>query len=181
MLPLLKLLAHYGLHLVAPYFLAALWPERSRLRVYLLLLATMVIDLDHLLVRPIFDPERCSVGFHLLHSWPFVCCTRCSVCYPTNASAGRGGYGCWASACAFISSPTGRTSSSGASSTAASPSSRSAPPTYLDAPTPLAPSPKLPQPSSKRRTALQPMTDSPARRRPACPSELTTSPQLREG
>ncbi|WP_299318624.1 DUF6122 family protein [uncultured Porphyromonas sp.] len=72
MLPLLKLLAHYGLHLVAPYFLAALWPKRSRLRVYLLLLATMAIDLDHLLVRPIFDPERCSVGFHLLHSWPFV-------------------------------------------------------------------------------------------------------------
>lgn len=72
MLPLLKLLVHYGLHFVAPYFLAALWPERSRLRVYLLLLATMAIDLDHLLVRPIFDPERCSVGFHLLHSWPFV-------------------------------------------------------------------------------------------------------------
>ena len=72
MLPLLKLLAHYGLHFVAPYFLAALWPERSRLRIYLLLLATMAIDLDHLLVRPIFDPERCSVGFHLLHSWPFV-------------------------------------------------------------------------------------------------------------
>ena len=72
MLPLLKLLAHYGLHFVAPYFLAALWPQHSRLRVYLLLLATMAIDLDHLLVRPIFDPERCSVGFHLLHSWPFV-------------------------------------------------------------------------------------------------------------
>lgn len=72
MLPLLKLLAHYGLHLVAPYFLATLWPQHSRLRVYLLLLATMAIDLDHLLVRPIFDSERCSVGFHLLHSWPFV-------------------------------------------------------------------------------------------------------------
>lgn len=72
MLPLLKTLVHYGLHFVAPYFLAALWPQRSRLRVYLLLLATMAIDLDHLLVRPIFDSERCSVGFHLLHSWPFV-------------------------------------------------------------------------------------------------------------
>lgn len=72
MLALLKLLAHYGLHLVAPYFLATLWPQHSRLRVYLLLLATMAIDLDHLLVRPIFDSERCSVGFHLLHSWPFV-------------------------------------------------------------------------------------------------------------
>lgn len=27
----------------------------------------LVIDLDHLLADPIFDPGRCSVGFHPLH------------------------------------------------------------------------------------------------------------------
>ena len=32
----------------------------------------MLVDLDHLLVRPIFDPNRCSVGFHLLHSYPMI-------------------------------------------------------------------------------------------------------------
>lgn len=35
---------------------------------YLLFLAAMLIDLDHLLANPVFDPNRCSVGFHFLHS-----------------------------------------------------------------------------------------------------------------
>lgn len=30
--------------------------------------ATMVVDADHLLATPIYDPERCSIGFHPLHS-----------------------------------------------------------------------------------------------------------------
>ncbi len=30
---------------------------------------TMVIDLDHLLATPIFDPNRCSIGFHTFHSY----------------------------------------------------------------------------------------------------------------
>lgn len=33
------------------------------------MLLTFVIDLDHLLADPIFDPNRCSVGFHPLHSY----------------------------------------------------------------------------------------------------------------
>ena len=28
----------------------------------------MLADLDHLLADPIFDPNRCSIGFHPLHS-----------------------------------------------------------------------------------------------------------------
>ncbi len=31
--------------------------------------AANVIDADHLLADPIFDPDRCSIGFHLLHGW----------------------------------------------------------------------------------------------------------------
>ena len=27
----------------------------------------MVIDLDHLVADPIYDPDRCSIGFHPLH------------------------------------------------------------------------------------------------------------------
>lgn len=30
---------------------------------------TMLVDLDHLLANPIFDPNRCSIGFHPLHSY----------------------------------------------------------------------------------------------------------------
>ena len=29
---------------------------------------TMMVDLDHLIADPIFDPQRCSIGFHPLHS-----------------------------------------------------------------------------------------------------------------
>ena len=32
------------------------------------MLATILVDLDHLLADPIFSPDRCSIGFHPLHS-----------------------------------------------------------------------------------------------------------------
>ncbi len=32
----------------------------------------MIVDVDHLLADPIYDPLRCSMGFHPLHTWPFV-------------------------------------------------------------------------------------------------------------
>lgn len=28
----------------------------------------MLIDIDHLLADPIYDPTRCSIGFHPLHT-----------------------------------------------------------------------------------------------------------------
>lgn len=33
------------------------------------MLATMLIDLDHLLANPIFDADRCSINFHPLHTY----------------------------------------------------------------------------------------------------------------
>lgn len=33
------------------------------------MLATMLVDLDHLLADPIFLASRCSIGFHPLHSY----------------------------------------------------------------------------------------------------------------
>jgi len=32
------------------------------------MLATMLVDVDHLLADPIYDPTRCSIGFHPLHT-----------------------------------------------------------------------------------------------------------------
>jgi hypothetical protein len=37
--------------------------------VTLILLAGIFIDADHLLSTPVFDPDRCSIGFHPLHSY----------------------------------------------------------------------------------------------------------------
>ena len=35
----------------------------------MILIATMLVDLDHLLADPIYDPSRCSINFHPLHSY----------------------------------------------------------------------------------------------------------------
>ena len=68
MIALLKPLVHYGLHFVFPAFIAWRWKGESFAKVYLLMLSTMLVDLDHLLAVPMFDPCRCSIGFHPLHS-----------------------------------------------------------------------------------------------------------------
>ena len=31
------------------------------------MIATMMVDIDHLLSSPIFDPNRCSIGTHPFH------------------------------------------------------------------------------------------------------------------
>ena len=33
-----------------------------------MLMCGMIIDVDHLLADPIYDPNRCSIGFHPLHT-----------------------------------------------------------------------------------------------------------------
>lgn len=33
------------------------------------MLATMLVDVDHLWANPIFDPGRCSINFHPLHGY----------------------------------------------------------------------------------------------------------------
>ena len=33
------------------------------------MLAAILIDVDHLLATPIFDPNRCSINFHFLHQY----------------------------------------------------------------------------------------------------------------
>ena len=33
----------------------------------MIMMATMLVDVDHLVADPIYDPLRCSVGFHPFH------------------------------------------------------------------------------------------------------------------
>jgi Family of unknown function (DUF6122) len=67
-LKILQFITHYGLHLVFPALLAY-WVFRSFWKkAWLIMVVTMLVDLDHLFANPIFDPNRCSIGFHLLHS-----------------------------------------------------------------------------------------------------------------
>jgi hypothetical protein len=47
---------------------AVIW-RRKWIRAGVVIAAGNLIDLDHLMADPIFDPNRCSIGFHLLHGW----------------------------------------------------------------------------------------------------------------
>ena len=60
---------HYGAHWLAPLLVARLLWAENWLRAGLVMLAANLIDLDALLADPIFDPNRCSIGFHPLHDW----------------------------------------------------------------------------------------------------------------
>jgi len=33
------------------------------------MIATMLVDIDHLLATPIYSPHRCSINFHILHTY----------------------------------------------------------------------------------------------------------------
>jgi hypothetical protein len=71
-LSLLQPVVHYGLHFLFPGLIAWLFFRPDWKRAWLLMIATMLVDLDHLLADPIFDPGRCSIGYHPLHSWPAI-------------------------------------------------------------------------------------------------------------
>ena len=60
---------HYFLHFGFPLLLAYVFFRQDWKKAYLILLATMLIDLDHLLADPIFQANRCSIGFHPLHTY----------------------------------------------------------------------------------------------------------------
>lgn len=60
---------HLFLHVAVPLAVAWLFFRPQLKRAALLMLGGILIDLDHLLAEPIIAPDRCSVGYHLLHSY----------------------------------------------------------------------------------------------------------------
>lgn len=63
---------HYFLHLIFPLLIARIYSRASWKRSYIILLLTILVDLDHLFADPIFAPCRCSINFHPLHSMPAI-------------------------------------------------------------------------------------------------------------
>ncbi len=39
---------------------------------YLIMIATMLVDIDHIIATPIYELNRCSIGFHPLHKLWFI-------------------------------------------------------------------------------------------------------------
>lgn len=60
---------HYGIHLLLPVLIGILAFPQYRLRAVLILLGGILLDVDHLLADPVFDPNRCSIDFHPLHTY----------------------------------------------------------------------------------------------------------------
>ena len=64
-----SLILHYSLHFFLPLIIAILFFKKEWKKVYVIMLLTMIVDLDHLLADPIYQADRCSINFHPLHSY----------------------------------------------------------------------------------------------------------------
>ncbi|MBC7851474.1 MAG: hypothetical protein H7Y31_17150 [Chitinophagaceae bacterium] len=60
---------HYSLHFLLPATIAFAFYRKTWQLTYLIFLATMLVDLDHLFAAPVYAPCRCSIGYHFLHSY----------------------------------------------------------------------------------------------------------------
>lgn len=66
---MLQSIVHYGIHVLGPLIVALVFFKSKWKIAFLIMISTMLIDLDHLIATPIFDPNRCSINFHPLHSY----------------------------------------------------------------------------------------------------------------
>jgi len=66
---MLQEILHYSLHLLFPGLIAWVFFREHWKKAWLIMIATMLVDVDHLLANPIYAPNRCSINFHILHSY----------------------------------------------------------------------------------------------------------------
>ena len=63
---------HLALHFAVPLVVAVAFYRSGWRSAVMVMIATMLVDADHLLADPVYDPERCSIGFHPLHTVPAI-------------------------------------------------------------------------------------------------------------
>ena len=81
---------HLSWHLVVPLVVVGLFFKKDWKMAYFIMLSTMLVDLDHLLANPIYDPNRCSIGFHPLHQPWFIAFYFILSFYPKTRFIGVG-------------------------------------------------------------------------------------------
>lgn len=69
---MLRAVIHIGLHFLVPAVVARVGYANRWTFAWLVMVSTMLVDLDHLLAEPLYDPNRCSIGFHPLHTTPAI-------------------------------------------------------------------------------------------------------------
>ena len=67
-----RTIIHMTLHFLVPFMIAKTAWKGNWLFPFIIMALTIAVDFDHLLADPIFDPNRCGLGFHPLHSWPSI-------------------------------------------------------------------------------------------------------------
>ena len=65
-------IVHIGLHFIIPGIASRFLYSKRWKAAWLVMMITMIIDLDHLMADPIFDPNRCGINFHPMHSLPAI-------------------------------------------------------------------------------------------------------------
>jgi hypothetical protein len=81
---------HLILHLALPAAVAGVAFRPTFLRAWLIMLSAMLIDVDHLLADPLYDPDRCSIGFHPLHQYPLILLYGALSAWPKTRLVGIG-------------------------------------------------------------------------------------------
>ena len=81
---------HIVLHFLIPGLVAILIFKDRWKQAWLIMALTMVVDLDHLLASPIYDPHRCSINFHPLHSYAAILLYMVMTAFPKSRLIGLG-------------------------------------------------------------------------------------------
>ncbi len=81
---------HIVFHFIVPLLIAIIFYHRKWLKSWLIMMLTMLVDLDHLLATPIYDPNRCSIGFHPLHHPNIIAVYALMLLFPKTRIIGLG-------------------------------------------------------------------------------------------
>ena len=66
---MMQIFIHYSLHFIFPILISFVFFRKDWKKASLIMLSTMVVDLDHLLANPIYQVDRCSINFHPFHTY----------------------------------------------------------------------------------------------------------------
>ena len=90
---MIRAFIHILLHFMVPAGVVKLLQGRlqqSWVKLWLILSAAILIDLDHLLAETVYDPNRCSIAFHPLHSYWAIAAYVCLLLFKRTRIVGIG-------------------------------------------------------------------------------------------
>lgn len=85
-----RFILHLVLHVMVPVSIAFLFYQGEFRKAALLMLAGILIDVDHVVADPIVNPDRCSVGYHFLHSYWLIPLYGLLAIFPKTRLVGLG-------------------------------------------------------------------------------------------